>query len=293
MDFPEFPDSRRIALDDKPAFDACFAARPPELSAFTFTNIFAWREPNDSSVSRIGEHIIVQQSHAGQTVCLEPMGNGDPAPAIEEAFRRRAIEFTRIHSHLADRLVHSPKFVAELDRDNSDYVYLASDLIDLPGRKFDAKRNFINKFESERSHEYLQMTHQTAQECMDFADYWCEEKSCETVEGMRKEHCAVYQILANFDALRLRGGAIRVDGAIVAFSLGELLNPRTLVVHVEKADPRIGGLYQVINNEFSRHEARSLEYVNREQDLGVSGLRKAKESYHPVRMVEAFTIKQQ
>ena len=98
-------------------------------------------------------------------------------------------------------------------------------------------------------------------------------------------------LVINFGALGICGGAIVVNGAIVAFSLGEALNRETLVVHAEKADSKLTGLYQLINNQFSAHEARGFTYVNREQDLGVAGLRKAKESYQPIRLVEAYKIR--
>ena len=88
-------------------------------------------------------------------------------------------------------------------------------------------------------------------------------------------------MLSNFTSLQIVGGAIKMLGRVVAFALGEKLNPQTMVVHVEKATPGIDGLYQLINNEFCAHEAREVAFVNREQDLGVPGLRKAKLSYHP------------
>lgn len=294
MSIPEFPDSREILLDDKPIFDRLFAARPPEISAYTFTNIFAWRESHDAAVSRLGDHLIIHYNPAGRRICLEPLGDGPADQAIEDAFRRSGehdMEFAYAHSATASLLRGSPACSIELDRDNADYLYLAEDLINLAGRKYDAKRNFINRFRLHNEYEYVTMTQETAFECIEFADYWCEERSCDTVEGLRKERCAVYQMLTSFDALRIRGGAIRVEGRIVAFCLGENLNPETLVVHVEKADPNIEGLYQLVNNEFCAHEATGLNYVNREQDLGVPGLRKAKESYHPVKLVETYRIR--
>lgn len=294
MTLPEFPDSREILLDDKPLFDAALAERPPELSAYTFTNIFAWREPYGASVSQLGGQIVVHHERDRGRFCLEPIGKGDVRATMEAAWGRSdpgTLQFERVQSATADLFRDDPAFEVSLDRDDSDYLHASSDLIELPGRKYDAKRNFIKRFQSSYDYEYVVLTGETAAECHDFADQWCEERSCQTVEGLRREQCAVYQMLTNFDALGIRGGAIRVSGAIVAFSLGEALNPETLVVHVEKADSQYEGLYQVINNEFCSREARHFAWVNREQDLGVPGLRKAKESYHPVRMVEAYRIR--
>jgi hypothetical protein len=302
---PEFPDSRQITLDDKHLFDALFAAKPPEISAYTFTDIFAWREAHGTTVSRMGEHILVLSNINGETACLQPLGDGPIRPVVEEMLRRASqpIVFRRLPSEAVSEFENAG-LVVETDRDNCDYVYRAEDLIDLAGRKYDAKRNFIARAKSQIDYEYVRINAAIALECEDFADLWCDQKLCDTVDGLRRERCAINQMLTNFTALGIVGGAIRANGAIVAFSLGEPLNPDTLVIHVEKADTRIDGLYQLINNEFCRGEAFArkpvespqasppmippYKCVNREQDLGIPGLRKAKESYHPVQMIETF-----
>jgi hypothetical protein len=293
MVVPEFPDSREVTLDDKPHIDGLLAAMRPEISAYTFTNMFAWRDQHHIRLSRLGESIIAHYNDGVRT-CLEPLGGAKVLEVVKEAFARAPggdLEFAYVGARLASRLREDPAYTVTEDRDNSDYLYRSEDLIGLVGRKYDAKRNFINRLRSRFDYNYEKLDGRLAMECFDFAEEWCEDRSCETVEGMRKEHCAVYQILTNFDALGVVGGAIRIDGRIVAFSVGEALNPETLVVHIEKADGSIEGLYQTINNEFCIHEAKEYEFVNREQDMGVPGLRKAKESYHPVRLVETYRVK--
>ena len=286
---PEFPTSRELNLGDKPAFDGIFAAKPPQHSAYTFTNIFAWREAAHTTVSRLGDHVLVLYDLGDEMSCLEPLGEGAIRPMIDEAVRRsqRQMVFRRLSREAAAELEGSG-FSIEPDRDNWDYVYSAEDLISLAGRKYDAKRNFIARAKSAIDYEYVRMDAGVAADCEDFADRWCDQRECDTVEGLRHERCAINQMLSNFEALGIVGGAIRASGAIVAFSLGEALKDDTLVIHVEKADIRIDGLYQLINNEFCIAEARPYKYINREQDLGIPGLRKAKESYHPVRMIETF-----
>lgn len=294
MDIPQFPDSREITLQDKPLFDSIFSARPPELSAYTFTNLFAWAVPYGTTVSRVDDWIVVQHERDGCRLVLEPLGEGDAREAVEKCFERAGnarIEFERLHSGTASLFEGDKAYSVARDRDDSDYLYLAEDLINLNGRKYDAKRNFINRFKSDYDYEYFSIDAGSAAECLEFAHEWCEDRSCETQEGLKRELCAVYQMLTNFDTLGICGGGIRTDGRIVAFSLGEQLNPETMVVHVEKADSSIAGVYQTINNEFCIHEAAGYKYINREQDLGVPGLRKAKKSYHPVGMIEAFDLK--
>lgn len=289
---PEYPRSIEIALEHKPLFDSIFAANPRDLSAYTFTNIFAWRESYMTTISRLGAHILVLQRHEDKLVCLEPLGEAPVAPAIEELLRLapEVSAFERVHAQVAAE-VRSGGLVVQPDRENWDYVYSAEDLMTLAGRKYDAKRNHIAKAKAAISWDYVRLDAETALECEEFARYWCEDRNCEGVDGLRREKCAVYQMLSNFDSLGIRGGAIRSNGAIVAFTLGEALNPETLVVHVEKADSNTEGLYQLINNEFCKAEGAGFRWVNREQDLGVPGLRKAKESYHPARMIESFRIR--
>lgn len=291
MKIPVFPDSREVTMDDKPLFDDYFGKRQPELSAYTFTNIFAWREPHRTGISRLGDAIIVHYNHLQKRLCLEPMVD-DPAAVIEEVLKSHGAEteFVRVAGSVARQFRNAPGFEVELSRDHSDYLYLTSDLAKLEGRKYDGKRNYIARVRSSVDYEYVELDPELAMEAHEFAREWCEQRDCHSVEGLKEEHCAVWQMLKHFDELGIVGGAIRIDGAIKAFDLGEALNDETLVCHVEKADAAISGLYQLVNNEFAIHEGRDFRYINREQDLGIPGLRKAKESYHPVRLVEAYRV---
>lgn len=293
MPIPAFPDFRQISLEDKPAFDEALAANPPELSTYTFTNLFAWRVPYRSSVSTLNGMILVRVEAHGSPVYFEPIGSGDTRRTLEQVFESGGGEVVceRLHKRTIELFAGDSRYIIEEDRDNSDYLYLTSDLIELTGRKYDAKRNFINRFKQEHSYKYIELDQGNVMLFRDFASYWCEEKLCHTVEGLAHEQCAVYEMLCNFDNLGISGGAIWVDGKITAFSLGEALNPETFVIHVEKADAAIDGMYQMINNEFCIHAAHPYKHINREQDLGVPGLRKAKESYHPVRLVESYKMR--
>lgn len=293
MTVPEFPDSRELTLEDKPLFDRIFAADPPELSAYTFTNIFAWRQSYDTRLSRIGDCLLVHYNRDGLNVCLAPLGTDCARDVIEEAFSKPGdtpVEFAYLPTGLVESFRGDKRYEIRPDRDNWDYLYKVSDLIDLPGRRYDGKRNWLARAKS-RSYEYLVMDGRMAIECHEFVERWCQDRDCDEVDGLRREKCAVYQMLTNFDRLSIRGGVIRMGDEIVAISLGESLNSETLVIHVEKADANIEGLYQLINNEFCIHEAKQFRFVNREQDLGVPGLRKAKESYHPVRLVESWRLR--
>lgn len=177
------------------------------------------------------------------------------------------------------------------DRDGYDYLYNAEDLINLVGRKYSRKRNHIHNFK--KNHPdflYLPLTENLFADCIRLTKEWCEKKDCDDNPSLECEKCAVITGLENFAYLELQGGAIVVNGRVEAFTFGEVLNEDTAVVHVEKGNPDIKGIYPVINQEFCLANWQQMKYINREEDLGLEGLRKAKESYFPVRMVEKYMV---
>lgn len=290
---PQFPDGRKIYLEDKSLFDPIFRAWQPEISAYTFSNLFAWQEPHNTKISTLNGFYIISNIIENERHILEPLGDGEKAGAILECFELSndmPTRFVSISKETAEELKQNRKLQIKSDRDNADYIYKSEDLIKLAGRKFDAKRNFINKFKEKHTYEYVRLTQENFEECHQFVKKWCDERICDESDGLAKERCAVYQMLSNIDALGIVGGAIAIDGRIVAFSLGEALNDDTLVIHVEKGDTSLSGIYQMINNEFSIREAENYQFVNREQDLGVPGLRKAKKSYQPVKLGEVYKV---
>ena len=181
------------------------------------------------------------------------------------------------------------KFQIAYDRDAADYVYETEKLTTLAGKKLHGKRNHINKFkESYPDWVYETLTPGNAEECFQMALKWREEAGCEEDEEKRAEMCVTLNALRLLEELKLTGGLLRKSpqGEIVAFTIGEPLNPDTFVVHIEKAFPQIQGAYPMINQQFVAHEAQGYQYVNREEDTGAEGLRKAKLSYRPAFLVE-------
>lgn len=221
------------------------------------------------------------------------------APTIVE----RALAHLRDHGHdpkLArvstaqlERLgVTGERFSVEPDRDNWDYVYSVRDLVELAGDKYHRKRNHIAQFQAEHTQwEYRPLTPDLAPACEELQDLWCDEKHCDLSATLHAESRAVKEALHNLDRLSALGGCILVGGKVEAFTLGEPLNADTVTIHIEKANAAFHGLYQVINQQFLEHQGHDFAYVNRQQDLGVQGLRKAKESYHPHHMIEKYVVR--
>jgi hypothetical protein len=294
MNIPAFPDMRPLALGDKGIFEQLFKQHPPEMSEFTFTNLFAWKQAYKFCICRLNDCILVVSVKDGQPLDIfDPVGEpSKKKKSILDVFalRGRNARFVRVPEHTAKLFADEAVVRLEEDKNNFDYVYLTRDLAELKGEAFDAKRNFIKRFKENHSFEYKKITKANAGACLSFEEEWCLVKDCQHACGLVAEREAVRQMLWNRDELGIAGGMIEINGKVEAVTLGEELNPDTFVVHVEKANGKHIGIYQAINQIFISNEAGRYTYVNREQDLGVPGLRQAKESYHPHHMVKKYTI---
>jgi len=267
---------------------------PPEVSEHTFTNLYVWRgshpvrvwETQDSLVflGRTGRGLVMVGPPVG------PLPLGEAARLVEEQCPDEPlVALERLPKGALEGLgAERPE--ATPDRDNSDYVYKRSDLAELAGRRLHAKRNLVERCLSEHQCAYEAVTPALLPEIADAQRRWCAQRDCGNDPGLCAESRAVAELVSQCEALGVIGGAVRVDGRIEAFAFGERLNDRTAVVHFEKAMGGIEGLYQVINQWFCRNALSAFEYVNREQDLGIPGLRKAKQSYHPDHMVEKHVV---
>ena len=296
---PVFPEFRPLTLEDREVFQDLLWNYQPDTSELTFTNLFIWQAHYGYEWSLDRDWLLIASlSPERGGWALPPLG---PSPRAEicgkllawlaQDKEAAAPRLERADRRLADELAPSPQFAVEPMRDHFDYVYRSQDLIGLPGGKYHAKRNFINTLERTWRWRYepLEARHLTA--CRELAGAWCSLKRCEEDLNLMGEWEAVDAALAHLEALRLKGGVIFIDGRVEAFSLGELLNRETAVIHVEKANPEIRGLYALINQQFCEQAWAGVPYVNREQDLGEPGLRTAKMSYHPHQLVEKFRIR--
>lgn len=181
------------------------------------------------------------------------------------------------------------------NRDNSDYIYLQEKLHKLAGKKMHGKRNHINRFEEQNPDWcYESITEENVVECEQMAMRWCMENCIGESENIEYEKIdeskLVVYALRKREQFGMIGGALRAGGKIIAITLGEPLTKDTFVVHFEKAFSEIQGAYPMINREFVRNELSQYTYVNREEDLGIPGLRKAKLSYHPEMILDKGVI---
>lgn len=171
-------------------------------------------------------------------------------------------------------------------RDGFDYIYNTQDLIALSGRKYHGKRNHIASFQKTYHWHYEPITTANIEDCMRMNAEWERENLSRNPEGISEELAAVDRAFDHYFELGFTGGLIRVDGRVVAYTLGEQLTENTFCTHIEKAFADVRGAYPIINREFASHALSGYAFVNREEDMGEEGLRKAKLSYYPAILLE-------
>lgn len=282
-----------LTLEDRPLISKYFREYPPEISEFTFTNLFAWRKSRPISWTELNSSLLfftndTNEKTPNNLLFGPPVGKTSLQniirPLIDQITGMVRLPSSSINS------IESSTFQPKPDPNNADYVYLISDLANLKGRSYAKKRNHVKQCLQNYHCEYEPITSVNISECKAMQDSWCQSRNCTIKPGLCGEYEAIKETFNHYEEFDLIGGAIRLHGEIKAFAIGEQLNQTTAVCHFEKAMPGFQGLAQLINQWFAKHSLQQFKFINREQDLGIPGLRQSKESYHPHHMVEKFTI---
>ena len=289
-------DFKPLDIEDKALFLKYLSLDPPQTSELTFTNLFIWRHQYHPTWLLWEDCLlIVFQPKEGDPFGLSPIGPGDKKRAL--GFLSHILgqltpeaRICRVSKAFVEEYVEPDEYRITLDRDNSDYVYLTRDLINLSGRKYHRKKNHLNRFIKNNIFEYHPLDKDLVTSFLEMQESWCQMRECVEQPELLSEDYAVHEALTHFEDLDYQGGAIIMNSRVEAFSLGERLNKETAVIHIEKANPDIPGLYTAMNQLFCSNAWADTTYVNREQDLGSEGLRRAKESYYPHHMVDKHTL---
>jgi hypothetical protein len=259
---------------------------------FSFANLYIWGR---QSVAKVGEDLLIFSHYAGRTMYPYPVCAGDPRPALDALMadaRERGIPF-RLSGLNREDVEHlqswyPDQFVFHCGRGGHDYVYAIDDLADLKGKKYQPKRNHVNRFLAAYPDvRILPLTEETLPDARALADRWHARRTPEEDAGM--ELAALNRAFSHWQELELEGLVMYVGEQVVAMTMGSRLDEQTVDVHFEKADVDYPGAYAVINRAFARHireKYPEVKFLNREDDMGIEGLRKAKLSYYPHHMVE-------
>lgn len=256
---------------------------------YTFANLVGWKFLFGTEVCVLENAVVLRYTFEGQRAYMVCTAEALSLELIEALFDDSNGDLTLIgleDSQVAQLSILNSQFsiTNEPVRDQYDYIYRRTDLATLHGKHFDAKRNHINRFRLEHpDFEYRPLTPELFDECRQLTEIWQGEKNVnengnETIDA---EHRVMETIFSNWDALGMTGGSIFVDGRMVAFTYGAAVTTDTLDVCVEKADRHVEGAFAIINQQFAEHLPEQYVYLNREEDMGIPGLRQAKLSYHP------------
>ncbi|MCP4120062.1 MAG: DUF2156 domain-containing protein [Desulfobacteraceae bacterium] len=286
---------RPIQLKDREFITGFTHRFNPMSCEYSFTNLFCWRNLYRLSWTLHQDRLLIHDGVEGYT--LMPLG---PKPSPSELAR---LSRTLINTGMPGDLALVPRDYAEdhpelhdhytltEDRDFADYLYHTDSLAELKGKKLHKKRNLVSQFHRQFPDARVEpMTGRVRTLCLDLAERLYQNNGTIS-KTTAEEHQALEEAFLHFEPLKLEGISILVEGAVAAFAVFSPLNSSTHDIHFEKSDHRFKGVSQAINRETAKHLAGQCTLVNREQDMGIPGLRKAKLSYAPARLHTTLTLK--
>jgi hypothetical protein len=308
---PTFPAFRELRIQDREWLQDSFDRLPPETSDQNFTSLFMWRHNYRIQISKLNGCICLHCAALDGEFFFPPLGQVGVLEATERCltflekrgktpFIGRVSEST-MKRYFADKA----RFSVSEDRDSFDYVYTTEHLVTLSGRSYHGQRNHIRRFKRRHPDHLLEpVGPENAAECRELAERWFANKQRILLERpglspealayeqalMEDERVAIKEVFGHFRALPVTGLAVRVGGHIRAFAVGEPLTKDTVVIHLEKADRDYHGLSQFICQAFCEYVWADYRFINREEDLGFAGLRRAKSALGPHHLTKKYTV---
>ncbi len=287
-----------ITIEDKKILDKYIKPYTFKTSEYSFISLYIWRKAYhiQYAISKYDALIIMKKDEKGNYHFMQPIGykDEDLENILEECIdymrkNNMIYLFKDAEEDFAQKLNHiSKKFIIKEERENFDYIYESEKLISLSGKKLHSKRNHINSFLRNYEPVLKPIDKNNADEVNEMAKYWCKQNFC--VDYLYFELKGVQDMLCHLDELDFQGMAIYVNGRVEGFTFGEKVNEKMAIIHIEKANADLDGLYAYINNAFVKNYFYDVPFINREEDLGIEGLRKAKLSYQPYKLERKFIV---
>lgn len=287
-------DFQPVAIEHKALFDEILPWEGSRSSSLSFGNVFLWDLYCQRNITRLGDRLLVEFLCRKAPFFAYPVGRGELFPAIEclhsraqEAERPFLLQGITAEQKAALDAAFPGRFIFTPARDDYDYIYSVEALASLSGKKLHGKRNHCNKFEATYDWKYSPLVPALFPDCLFLLDGWEAEKS-----GDPEEYAAIRRVLEHWDELGMEGGILYADGRPAAFSIAEQITADTADVHFEKALEGIPGAYPMVARELARQLRAAhpeIMYLNREEDMGLPNLRKAKEEWYPAYLLEKYT----
>lgn len=290
---------RPIHLSDRPCIESYVRPLKSRQLNYTFEVLYLWRDACEFMICEANDLLLIKTFYYCNHNYLFPVGNGDVSEAIERMIdysQRHKCPFSMLKVNEAQRdylFTHFPnRFMSVEDRDDEEYLYLSERLASLQGKALQPKRNHINALDKEHAWSFERITADNFAEVLAFNAWWVQQIDTTSMpRSMEIEHEAVEQALQHYVELSsLDGGLLRIDGRVEGFSIGCKTFSDTYLTLFERANSALRGAYPLLNREFARAYATESLYVNRGEDCGDEGLRRAKLSYHPDRMDKRYII---
>ncbi len=282
-------------LNDRAWVEKAFNEAQTDCCEYCFGNIFMWSDVYNNKILN-DDGIFVSADFTDKPVFCYPVGKGDKKATIEKLIKyakslNTELEFFGLTEKDKDELntLFPNQFEIEETRDFFDYLYKSEDLSTLAGRKYHSKKNHVSYFEKTFDWKYEPINERNIEQCRLLNDHWERLNKQKNPEEITEENLAIKKALKHYFDLGFEGGVLTIQGEIAAFTFGERLNDTTFCTHVEKAYGNIRGAYQMINRELARQLQDKYEFINREEDTGSEGLRRAKLSYQPHRLVIKYS----
>lgn len=282
-----------VCLTGREEYLKRWALCPMKTSDYSFGNIWGWAEEYGLEWGFSATHVWIRQTRP-RIVHWAPVGpwhtpDWSLCPVLADG-----LSMTRVPEELAElwRATMPGRVSLAEAREHWDYVYSVPELVELKGNRFHKKKNLLNQFLRAYRHDFSVLTPDCVEATLDMQRQWCTWRDCEDSGTLVAENRAITRVLQNWDRLGggLFGGVLRIEGEVAAYTVAEALSDDMLVIHFEKGRPEFKGVYQAVNQMFLAANGEGFAFVNREQDLGDEGLRKAKMSYNPVKFLKKYTV---
>ena len=292
---------KKLDIEDREIFQKYIGKYEFGTYEYSFLTLYIWRKMLNVEIGIVDDALIVKKYEKQKgSYFMQPIGYKKENlrgivyklneirrkdDSFKSLFRDAELPFLY---ELMD--IYNDKVCLCEDINNFDYIYNSEDLASLGGKKFHKKKNHYNQFVGNYKYEVKDLCEEeVVGDCIDFSQAWYDERQ-EDDEQLEYELESIRGILPNCKILGLEGLAVYVDGKIVGFTVGEKVNNNMAIVHVEKGDFKYSGVYAFINKTFAERYLSDVKFINRQEDLGVKGLRKAKRSYNPVKLEKKFIV---
>lgn len=287
---------RDLTLADRRTVESYTLRADTRNCDLAFANMFCWRDVYRPQLAVADGFLLIKfrVGGSGRVGYMQPLGDGDfssvvPLLAADARSHGQRLRIIGLTAEGCAAVRRCGEFAFVSRRAEEDYIYRAADLRTLAGRRYQPKRNHINRFVQSYDYRYAALEPSMFDECMRLEGVWRSEHTSSGDDALTAEQQAMQEAFAHFGELGLRGGCIYVGDRMVAFTYGSAIDRRTFCIHIEKADTCYEGAFTMINRLFAESLPESFEWINREEDLGLPGLRRSKLSYHPAQLLHKYT----